>query len=194
MNITIDFYWILSILFLIFTKQGETYFIFYFFIFLHELAHILMAVLLKVKVEEISFLPVGVNAKFDFKKKKGKEIVVAMAGPVFSLLLAFFFPKYKVENCWIAILNLLPIAPLDGGRILKNTLWLVFGMEKGMERYQAFLRGFLILFVIFSVIQIVFLRNYFMIFSMLYLFQMVKEELKKDRIRRMVKALLNLEI
>ena len=78
MNIKIDLYLIISFLILTFFRQIDVFLSFYIFVILHELAHILVAFILKIKVLEISFLPFGVNAKFDFGKSKLKEIVVAM--------------------------------------------------------------------------------------------------------------------
>ena len=79
MNVKIDIYLIISLNILTIFKQVDSFLILYIFITLHELIHILTAILLRVKVIEVSFLPFGVNAKFDFKNNKIKEIIVASA-------------------------------------------------------------------------------------------------------------------
>ena len=122
MNIKIDLYLIISFIILTFFRQIDVFLSFYIFVILHELAHILVAFILKIKVLEISFLPFGVNAKFDFDKSKLKEIVVASAGPIFSLCMYFIFEEFKVQNLFIFLTNMIPIYQLDGGRILKNII------------------------------------------------------------------------
>ena len=135
MNIKIDFYLIISIVILLLFHQAEDFLIFYFFIILHEFSHILIAFFLKIKLIEISFLPFGVNAKFDFINCRKKEIIVALAGPVFSILLAYYFPQYRISNLFIAIMNMIPIYPLDGGRIVKYIMILKFGTISASKKY-----------------------------------------------------------
>ena len=71
------------------------------------------------------------------------EIVVAMAGPIVSLILAISFQyidyikisytlrqEIVYSNMLILIFNLLPLYPLDFLRILKNILCIRFGKIK----------------------------------------------------------------
>lgn len=62
-----------------------------------------------------------------------KKIAIAFAGPLvnmFIAIIAFFMPKNILiqkellvyANLLLAIFNLLPIYPLDGGRILKEII------------------------------------------------------------------------
>lgn len=194
MNVKIDLYLILSIVILFAFNKAEIFLTFYVFVALHELSHILVALCLKISVKEVTLLPFGINAKFEFDKKYKKEIIVAMAGPIMSFALAYYFPTYRLINMFIGIMNLLPIYPLDGGRIIKNTLILVLGMEKAITKYRTFLRIVTILFLIINIIMIIYLKRYQFIFVTLYLFQMVEEELKKDRVRMKMKEILNLEV
>jgi len=194
MNIKVDIYLILSILILCFFHQAQPFLIFYFLVILHELAHILMAISLKIKLEEISFLPFGVNAKFEFEGQRKKEIVIALAGPIFSLGMAFLFPQYKIQNLFIAIINLLPIYPLDGGRILKNGMILKWGITRASNIYQQIVRTFIILLMIINIVLLVFQKNYRFLFVSFYIIQLAGEEIKKDKIRIQMKELLNLDI
>ena len=194
MNIKIDIYLIMSLIILTIFKQVESFMIFYTFIMLHELIHIITARVLQIKVIEVSFLPFGVNAKFNFKNNKIKEIIVASAGPIFSLIMSICFEYYKVENLFIFITNILPIYPLDGGRILKNIMKLVLGSNKGIKVYNSILKAAIIVLVIINIILVVYLKNYKFIFVSIYIFQIAGEEIKKDKIRTQIVSTLNIEI
>lgn len=194
MNVKIDIYLIISLIILTIFKQVDSFLILYIFITLHELIHILTAILLRVKVIEVSFLPFGVNAKFDFKNNKIKEIIVASAGPIFSLIISMCINRYKTENLFIFITNILPIYPLDGGRILKNIMKLKLGSNKGIGVYNSVLKSVVILLVIINIILVIYLKNYNFLFVSLYIFQIAGEEIKKDKIRTQIVRALNIEI
>jgi len=95
---------------------------------LHELAHIGMARICGISFRELSVTPLG--ASLTPTSNMGsyrEEILVAAAGPCFNLLcaglvfplteIAFFF-YFVLSSLFFALLNLLPISGLDGGRIL----------------------------------------------------------------------------
>ena len=108
--------------------------------FLHELAHITSAKLLHVKISTIKFYPFGMCATLDgnYIKSSEKEFFVAISGPIASLILFWicdfatvYIPQMvfvRDLNLWICIINLIPVLPLDGGRILKSMLISRFGI------------------------------------------------------------------
>lgn len=65
-----------------------------------------------------------------------EELLCALAGPAASLLTAAvccrFAPWYAIVSGGLGLLNLLPLYPLDGGRILRASLEL-FGWEEKMK-------------------------------------------------------------
>ena len=110
----------------------------------HELGHALVARLYGVETLEIRLWFLGGVARFkDIPKQRGAEALVALAGPVTSALLGLLLwllvpvagfslgaqvitAYLAVTNVALAIFNLLPALPLDGGRILRSLLALVF--------------------------------------------------------------------
>lgn len=194
MSIKIDIYLVFSIVILFFFRQAEHFLIFYIFVLLHEFAHILMARIMKIKIIEVSLLPFGVNARFDFCGNKIREIIIACAGPIFSFLIANALREYFIQNIFIFIVNLIPIYPLDGGRILKNIILLTFGNSRGRVFYRIILKITLIILVMINIIFIVFFRLYNFIFVSFYIVQLACEEIKNDNLKDRISSLLNLEI
>ncbi|MDF2568979.1 MAG: Peptidase family [Sporomusa sp.] len=107
-------------------------------VLLHELAHMLMAGGLGYKVRQVEVLPFGAVARVERMADAGvtSEIMIAAAGPVASLVLAAscytqihesgswqeVLRFYGEVNLMLALFNLLPALPLDGGRILRAIL------------------------------------------------------------------------
>lgn len=135
-----------------FTKQIEIYSIIMIFAFIHELGHLLAGIILKMRPEKLEIMPFGVSISFklklnDYNKKikkanllEVKKIVIAIAGPMTNLIIAIISYVINLNiiityaNILIMIFNLLPIYPLDGGRILKGSLHIIFG-KKEAEKY-----------------------------------------------------------
>lgn len=119
-------------------------------VLLHELGHSLVARSQGIKVNSITlFLFGGIAAIEEESKTPAGALQVAIAGPsvsiVLSLLLALLslvLPASSLAsvmmgdlariNLVLALFNLLPGLPLDGGQILKAVVWKVTG-----NRFQA---------------------------------------------------------
>ncbi|RUT27822.1 Zn-dependent protease [Paenibacillus zeisoli] len=102
-------------------------------VFVHELGHVAAARWFGISVLSVTMLPFGGNAVMEDTGNitAGKEIVIALAGPFQNLVLIGItlllhqnavwegaFPDYFIQcNMLIALFNLLPILPLDGGKI-----------------------------------------------------------------------------
>ena len=97
-------------------------------IIVHELGHLLMAKLLKIEIDKIYIYPLGGITKLnmDLNTNPLQESLVLLSGPILQLIFYAIYqhilPEYQslIEfyNYQILFFNLLPIYPLDGGKIL----------------------------------------------------------------------------
>jgi len=91
-----------------------------------------MGILLKVKINKIIIYPLGGISKFEMPLNINmyKELLILISGPLFQviayLILINMFPNYiKMISYYhynILLFNLLPIYPLDGGKIINILL------------------------------------------------------------------------
>ncbi len=112
---------------------------------LHELGHSLVAGSAGYKLNKITLMPFGAVVSGDIEGLKFKdEIKIALAGPFLNLAISLLFiaiwwiypESYAFTdvaceaNLSMALVNFLPIFPLDGGRVLYASLGLAFGKDK----------------------------------------------------------------
>lgn len=152
MKVRIDLKIVIFLAIFYFTNQLKIYLMIMFFCLLHEMGHIIAGLLLKMKLEKIEIMPCGLSSSFkantlDFNKKikngniiELKKIAIALAGPITSFVLAIIFtyidiPNISMQevvysNILILIFNLMPLYPLDGGRIIKSLIYIELGRER----------------------------------------------------------------
>ncbi len=115
----------------------------------HELSHSMVARIYKIRVISITLFVFGGVARIGREPAKAiQEFNIAIAGPIASLFLAagfysltLFFPYAQMTgalavwlwqtNAALALFNLLPGFPLDGGRIFRAVVW---GVTKDFSR------------------------------------------------------------
>jgi Zn-dependent protease/CBS domain-containing protein len=141
-------------------------------VLLHELGHSAVALRYKVPVPSITlFLFGGVSQIGAEPPSATAEFLIAAAGPLVSLLLGVFFyliqplvsgvdpllglAKYLAYiNLALALFNLIPGYPLDGGRVLRAVLWAMTGdMRRSTVIAARTGRFFAFLFIFFGVWQ-----------------------------------------
>lgn len=121
-------------LFAIMTGQIVQVIVFFLVVLFHELGHYFTAKLFKWRIKGIELLPFGgvVNVEEWGNTSPKSEILVALAGPFMNLLLYLIgkglgsyglLPQewaafFMYCNVLVGGFNLLPIWPLDGGRIM----------------------------------------------------------------------------
>ncbi|HHY36312.1 MAG TPA: peptidase M50 [Firmicutes bacterium] len=120
--------------------------------FIHELAHVLVANSYGYRVKEIELLPFGGVARIEDLDLAAfdpeVELNIALAGPLQNLILAgiglvlrhFLVWQESLAvffiycNLGMALLNLLPVLPLDGGRLCRAYLVRRLGYRQATER------------------------------------------------------------
>lgn len=103
----------------------------YFLIFsvlIHELGHIIAALFRGAKAENFSLHGFGVEINFPGCTPTPRTmLIISAGGPVISLIIAFIALSLNltilaITNLSIALVNLIPVNPLDGGNILSSLL------------------------------------------------------------------------
>ena len=191
MIIKIHFYLFLFISYTYYIDKLELFLIFYVSVLIHEIAHIVIALILKVNVTEILLMPFGVCASYNEKITRKKETIISFAGPILSFIISIFSKELLIQNInlLIMILNLIPIYPLDGGRIQKNYFIAKYGYNNGTKISKMVTDFFIIIVFIFSIIFIIYINNYYLFFLSLYIHTLSKKEMKKERILRIINYL-----
>ncbi|MFC1229208.1 site-2 protease family protein [Streptomyces prasinus] len=118
---------------------------FYASVLVHELAHTLAALRFKLPVRRIQLQFFGGVSEIEKEAETpGREFVLAFVGPLLSLVLSGLFylgllavdpgsvpgvllAGLMISNLIVAVFNLLPGLPLDGGRMLRAVVWKITG-------------------------------------------------------------------
>lgn len=216
MQIKVDLKIFLFFLIFLITKKIKIYGVIMLFAFIHELGHLICGLILGFKPEKMSILPYGLKISFKTKTvdynnkiKNGnilsiKKIVLALAGPITNIICIIItflinkigyieFDTYQnimYANILLAIFNMLPIYPLDGGRILKELIHIFHGLRKSYTYSQNISEITLYLVTITSSILILYYKNITILAIIAYLWIIVfknkKEVIFKEKIYKSI--------
>ena len=141
----------------ILTASFVPFFIISFLIIIHELGHFLTAKILKIDVVKIYLYPLGGISKFNMDQNISllKEFIILIAGPLFQFIAYFIlktlFYHYEelvtIYHYGILIFNLLPIFPLDGGKLVNLFLSGIFSFKASY--YLSIFISYLFILLIF---------------------------------------------
>lgn len=202
MDIKIDLKIFLFALLFIFTGQIELYILFMVFTLLHEIGHLLMGILLGFKIKQINIMPVGFSIAFetnivDYNKKIKKanyfiikKLIIAISGPLINVIVCIicllcnklFTQRYAeiiiYTNILIALFNLIPIYPLDGGRIVKYILQLFYSKRRVYNYTHLITKITICILTIMCSIWILYIHNIAFFITLAYLWYLVRKEEK----------------
>ena len=206
---------LIAILFFM-TSQIKVYTIMMICAIIHELGHLLVGILLGMKPEKLEIIPVGIRVTFKINikdinskikqtnKLEIKKIFVAIAGPVVNLIKIYIAAISKTNiiskinfiyaNLLLVIINLVPIYPLDGGRILKGIISIFKGKKKAEQTIN---KISIIIGIIISALGIWILinnKNIAILFFLLYIWIIIIQENKKLKNKRLMYEILEKSI
>jgi len=203
MRIRINLKIFIFIFIFLLTNQIKIYGILMLFALIHELGHLLVGVLLGFNPTKLEIMPYGLSVGFevkceDYNKKikngnmlSIKKLIIAAAGPITNLIITIIFLLFDItflgierqlvvySNILIGIFNLIPIYPLDGGRIVKNILHIIVGLQKSYEYTNQISKITICLLTAICSIAILYIRNIAILIILAYLWYLVITENKK---------------
>lgn len=143
-------------------------------VLVHELAHSLVALKQGERVRSITLFILGGVAQISEEPKQPlREFVMALVGPLTSLSLGFLFfilsiflrgvsipleasaSYVALINIVLAVFNLLPGFPMDGGRILRSIIWKITGnLRKATSIASKTGQGFAFFLIFLGILQV----------------------------------------
>ena len=116
------------------TGNFKDFVIFTSIIIIHELGHIVGALICNWNIEKVILLPFGGITIFKehLNKSLKQELLITILGPSFQLIFYFLYknnPNFSNFNNLILFFNLLPIYPLDGSKIINILLNRLFSFK-----------------------------------------------------------------
>jgi Zn-dependent protease/CBS domain-containing protein len=143
-------------------------------VLLHEFGHILTARAFGVATPYVTLLPIGGVAQLErIPEEPWEEFLIAIAGPLVNVVITIvlvyvggaamqgyeataldnthisMIDRLAVVNLFLALFNLIPAFPMDGGRVLRAALASKFGYVRATEisasigQFVAFALGFI---------------------------------------------------
>ena len=190
MKIRIDLKILIFLVLFYFTNQLKIYLVIMLFCFIHELGHIFAGLIFNMKIEKLEIMPFGFSVSFeDNGTNNFKNIFVAAAGPLVTLAIIFIFFNLKISlkqeiiysNILILIYNLMPIYPLDGGRIIKGILQIKEEEERAQKMIWKLTKITMIIITFVCSIAVYYFKNIAIFLSCIFLWIIILRIEEKRR-------------
>lgn len=184
----------------------------FFFVTVHELCHSLAAKAFGIEVKEITLFPIGGVASMSrVPEKPMEEFLISLAGPLsnVAIVAALFYPM-KVYfgdavlfhdlstatwpltisyiywiNLILAIFNMIPAFPMDGGRILRSILASRLGWLNATKIAVSLGRVFAIIFAYLGIVR----GNLILVLIAIFIYLAASNELAQVAIKEKLKKL-----
>lgn len=114
--VKIDFYFVLVLALAAVSGTNELIYLLT-FSSLHELGHLITLSVCKGKAEKLTFSYYGFALKYVDNLPRSREALVILSGPIVNLV-SYLILRDDI-NLILFVLNMLPVFPLDGGRLFK---------------------------------------------------------------------------
>lgn len=138
-------------------------------VLLHELGHALTAKRYGIRTLEIVMYPIGGVARLEKQAEPRPELIIAIAGPLVNFVIAGLLiglmsavkidkvvedvvRRIAVANIYLAVFNLLPAFPMDGGRILRAAVAMRRGEQVATRIAAQIGRGLAVLMAIYGIL------------------------------------------
>ena len=179
-------------------------------VLLHEFGHIFAARRYGVQTPDVVLLPIGGVARLErIPEEPAQEIVVALAGPavnlviaaVLFLLLGGLVPPQTLDmanpgvdllgrllwvNLFLALFNLVPAFPMDGGRVLRAFLAQRLGYARGTQIASSIGQGTAFLFGLLGLVS----GNVLLLFIALFVYLAAASESHAAQMRQVAQGML----
>lgn len=172
------------------------------FALIHEIAHMITGIVLKLRPRMLKIEPFGIGIIFEgFKNTEKNKILIALAGPMTNILIAVLFSFIKTRaqtliinsNILLAIFNLIPIYPLDGGRILKAIIAINSKTGKEDDISNKISNILMIVLTAISSILILIYKNIGLLLIIAYLWIIVIKENNRYVLKKRISKLIEKE-
>ena len=146
------------------------------------------------KTKKLNFVKFKESNKDNIKK-----IIILFMGPISNLIIASVFailemPVIVYINIIIAIFNLLPISPLDGGQILNRILRIIYGNKEAYRITNSLNTIIMSVITAISSILILYLKNISIVIILIFMWYLVfKENQKYNEIQKYFKCVHKLD-
>ena len=187
MKININPLTYLLLLTIFFCGRFNYFYIITIILFIHDLGHIIMMLLNKIKISNIDILPFGsiISSDIKYNENSNTLFLISISGILMQLLLYIVFyiiytkgfislNNYNIflfYNKLIILFNLIPIIPLDGSKIINSLLERIIPFK--LSKYLTITISLIICFLI----GIIGIKSYNLFIILIFLFSKNYEEL-----------------